>query len=78
MRIYLAATLLLSTVLQSRAADLDPGPGQFDPAPATEIMELFKKLNEQERVTIVQVTHSEHNATYGNRIIRLKDGLVVR
>ena len=41
-------------------------------------MELFKKLNEQEKVTIVQVTHSEHNATYGNRIIRLKDGLIVR
>ena len=39
---------------------------------------LFKKLNEQEKVTIVQVTHSEHNATYGNRIIRLKDGLVVQ
>ena len=38
-----------------------------------EIMELFKKLN-QEGATIIQVTHSETNATYGNRIIRLKDG----
>lgn len=38
-----------------------------------EIMELFKKLNE-EGSTIVQVTHSETNATYGNRVIRLKDG----
>jgi len=38
-----------------------------------EIMELFKKLNE-EGATIVQVTHSETNATYGNRVIRLKDG----
>ena len=40
MRIYLAATLLLSTAIQSRAADLDPGPGQFDPAPAMEQMEF--------------------------------------
>jgi len=38
-----------------------------------EIMGLFKKLN-TEGATIVQVTHSETNAAYGNRIIRLKDG----
>ena len=38
-----------------------------------EIMELFKKLN-QEGTTIIQVTHSEVNAAYGQRIIRLKDG----
>ena len=38
-----------------------------------EIMELFKKLN-QEGTTIIQVTHSETNATYGQRIIRLRDG----
>ncbi len=56
----------------------DEPTGNLHSEQATEIMELFKKLNEQEKVTIVQVTHSEHNATYGNRIIRLKDGLVVR
>jgi ABC-type lipoprotein export system ATPase subunit len=38
-----------------------------------EIMELFRALN-QEGTTIIQVTHSETNATYGNRVIRLKDG----
>jgi ABC-type lipoprotein export system ATPase subunit len=38
-----------------------------------EIMELFKKLN-GEGTTIVQVTHSETNAAYGNRIVRLRDG----
>jgi len=42
-----------------------------------EIMELFKKLNEA-GTTIVQVTHSETNAGYGNRIVRLKDGWLVR
>jgi len=41
-----------------------------------EIMELFKKLNEA-GTTIVQVTHSEVNATYGHRVIRLKDGWVL-
>jgi putative ABC transport system ATP-binding protein len=38
-----------------------------------EIMELFKKLNEQ-GTTIVQVTHNENWAACGRRIIRLKDG----
>jgi len=38
-----------------------------------EIMELFKKLNSS-GTTIIQVTHSESNAAYGNRIIRLRDG----
>jgi len=42
-----------------------------------EIMELFKKLNKA-GTTIVQVTHSETNAAYGNRIVRLKDGWLVR
>ncbi len=41
-----------------------------------EIMRLFKKLND-EGTTIVQVTHSEENATYGNRILRLRDGWIV-
>src|SRR5205823_8984315 len=41
-----------------------------------EIMELFKKLN-SEGTTIIQVTHSETNAAYGNRIIQLRDGWVV-
>jgi ABC-type lipoprotein export system ATPase subunit len=39
-------------------------------------MELFTALNKA-GTTIVQVTHSETNATYGNRIINLKDGWVV-
>jgi ABC-type lipoprotein export system ATPase subunit len=42
------------------------------------IMELFKKLNEQENVTIIQVTHSEKMASYGKRIVNLKDGAVVK
>jgi putative ABC transport system ATP-binding protein len=37
------------------------------------IMELFKRLND-EGTTIIQVSHSETNAAYGNRIIRLRDG----
>ncbi len=40
-----------------------------------QIMEIFKKLNE-EGITIIQVTHSEENAKYGKRIIRVADGAI--
>jgi len=40
-------------------------------------MELFKRLNAG-GTTIVQVTHSEVNAGYGNRVVQLKDGWVVK
>jgi ABC-type lipoprotein export system ATPase subunit len=43
-----------------------------------EIMELFKKLNQEDGVTIVQVTHSEVNASYGSKIVRLADGMMVQ
>jgi len=42
-----------------------------------DIMQLFKKLNGEDGVTIVQVTHSKENAAYGSRIVRLADGLIV-
>jgi len=41
-----------------------------------EIMALFKKLNQESGVTIVQVTHSADNAGFGSRIVRLADGLL--
>lgn len=53
----------------------DEPTGNLHSAQGEEIMELFTKLNEQ-GTTIIQVTHSEKNAQYGNRIIRLKDGWV--
>jgi len=43
-----------------------------------EIMELFKKLNASDGVTIVQVTHSDVNAAYGRRVLRLADGLLLK
>jgi ABC-type lipoprotein export system ATPase subunit len=55
----------------------DEPTGNLHSEQGREIMELFKKLN-QGGTTIVQVTHSEVNAGYGNRIIRLKDGWLVK
>jgi ABC-type lipoprotein export system ATPase subunit len=54
----------------------DEPTGNLHSSQGEEIMELFQKLN-AEGTTIIQVTHSEKNAGYGNRIIQLRDGWVV-
>lgn len=51
----------------------DEPTGNLHSEQGEEIMEIFQKLNE-EGMTIIQVTHSEKNAQYGSRIIRLEDG----
>ncbi len=54
----------------------DEPTGNLHSGQAKEIMELFKQLN-RNGTTIVQVTHSEENAAYSDRIIQLQDGWVV-
>jgi ABC-type lipoprotein export system ATPase subunit len=54
----------------------DEPTGNLHSTHAKEIMELFRDLNQQ-GTTIVQVTHSEVNAGYGNRTIQLRDGWLV-
>ena len=52
----------------------DEPTGNLDSASTTEIMELFRKLNQEKGMTILQVTHSEQCAEYGTRIVRLDNG----
>lgn len=54
----------------------DEPTGNLQSTQAEQIMDLFKKLNEEEGITIVQVTHSEKNAQYGNRILHIEDGVI--
>ena len=51
----------------------DEPTGNLHSSQAREIMRLFKKLND-EGTTIIQVTHSEENAAFGDRVIELRDG----
>ena len=53
----------------------DEPTGNLHSDQAREIMELFRRLNQQ-GTTIIQVTHSEENAKYGHRIVRLRDGWI--
>jgi ABC-type lipoprotein export system ATPase subunit len=54
----------------------DEPTGNLNSKQGEEIMDLFQKINAEEGVTILQVTHSEKNAEYGHRIINLLDGRV--
>jgi ABC-type lipoprotein export system ATPase subunit len=53
----------------------DEPTGNLHSNQAKEIMETFRRLND-EGTTIVQVTHSEKNAEYGNRVIEIVDGWI--
>jgi putative ABC transport system ATP-binding protein len=54
----------------------DEPTGNLQSPQAAEIMEIFRKLNQEDGVTIIQVTHSDVNARYGTRILHLKDGRI--
>lgn len=72
-RVVIARALILSPALMLA----DEPIGNLDSKTGTEIMELFYKINKEKGITIVQVTHSEKAAAYGNRLIRMKDGMIV-
>lgn len=65
-----------AVVAQPNLILADEPTGNLHSDQGREIMELFKWLNEG-GTTIIQVTHSEVNAGYGQRVIKLKDGWVV-
>ncbi len=54
----------------------DEPTGNLNSKQGEEIMALFRQLNEEDGVTIIQVTHSEKNAAYGKRIINLLDARI--
>lgn len=52
----------------------DEPTGNLDSKSTTEIMELFRKVNQELGITILQVTHSDECAEYGTRTVWLKNG----
>src|SRR5260370_721658 len=65
-----------AVILSPKLILADEPTGNLHSAQGEEIMQLFKRLNDA-GTTIIQVTHSERNASYGSRIIQLKAGWVV-
>lgn len=64
-------------IYQPKIIFLDEPTGNLDSKNSTEIMTLLSNINKEMRTTILQVTHSEENARYGNRIVRIADGTIV-
>lgn len=56
----------------------DEPTGNLDSKSGEEIMDLFKKINKEKNITILQVTHSEKCAEYGDRVIYLDNGKIAR
>src|SRR5450631_1150899 len=55
----------------------DEPTGALDSHNSAEIMNIFQRLNRTQGITIVMVTHSDEIATYADRIIGFRDGLIV-
>ena len=55
----------------------DEPTGNLDKETGEHIMELFKRINNEKGMTILQVTHSEKNSQYGSRIVRLDNGKLI-
>ncbi len=54
----------------------DEPTGALDSKTGVEVMQLLKKLNSEERITMIIVTHDPNVAAQTNRIIRIKDGVI--
>ncbi len=54
----------------------DEPTGNLDPALSTDILNLMKKINQDQKITIIMVTHSKFAADYGNVKIKLSDGQI--
>jgi putative ABC transport system ATP-binding protein len=65
-----------AVVMNPKLILADEPTGNLHSGQGDEIMQLFRRLNDA-GTTIIQVTHSERNATFGHRIINLKDGWIV-
>ena len=70
------AAILRALIHDPEVILLDEPTGNLDSENATAVMRLLSDLNAKYGVTVVQVTHSEHGAAYGNRRIHLKDGRI--
>jgi putative ABC transport system ATP-binding protein len=52
--------------------------GNLDSVSAKNVLDILCELNEKEKKTVIMVTHNPENLVYGDRIIYMKDGVIVR
>jgi ABC-type lipoprotein export system ATPase subunit len=54
----------------------DEPTGNLDSRTSEEILQMFRRLNEEEGLTVILVTHDSHVAEHAKRVIRIRDGLI--
>jgi len=68
--------IIRALIARPRLLLADEPTGNLNSKAGEEVMELLRQLNREQGLTIIQVTHSDKNAEYGNRIIELSDGRI--
>jgi putative ABC transport system ATP-binding protein len=64
-------------IIRPRLILADEPTGNLHSSQGEEVMEAFRILNEDDGVTVIQVTHDDRWTSYGNRVVELADGWVV-
>jgi len=70
--------ILRALIMEPKLILADEPTGNLDSKTGVEIMNLLKTLNEKEGITVVVVTHEADIAAYGKRMIRIRDGEIVK
>jgi len=70
--------ILRALIMEPKLILADEPTGNLDSKTGVEIMNLLKALNEKEGITVVLVTHEPDIAAYGKRMIRIKDGKIIK
>jgi len=69
--------IIRALIMEPKLILADEPTGNLDSKTGKEIIDLLKKLNEEEKITVVVITHEEDIARYGKRTIKIKDGKIV-
>jgi ABC-type lipoprotein export system ATPase subunit len=54
----------------------DEPTGNLDSRTSEEVLQMFQRLNEEEKITIILVTHDPEVTAHAKRVIHIKDGLI--